>query len=157
MARLIQAVAKYGPKVERNKVAKIDDVAEFVARGTGLSDSQVGMVLRELHKAVLTFNRKGTPVQLPGLGTFGVSVTLDGRRKMTFRPDSDLRYGMNEPKVRAKLPIANANNIGLDNAGLKALWDAEHPDDPAYFMGRAEFYDPDAPAETAQEAEEAAP
>lgn len=34
---------------------------------------------------------------------------------------------------------------------------AEHPDDPAYFMGRAEFYDPDAPAETAQEAEEAAP
>lgn len=34
---------------------------------------------------------------------------------------------------------------------------AEYPDDPAYFMGRAEFYDPDAPAETAQEAEEAAP
>lgn len=34
---------------------------------------------------------------------------------------------------------------------------AENPDDPAYFMGRAEFYDPDAPAETAQEAEEAAP
>lgn len=34
---------------------------------------------------------------------------------------------------------------------------AEHPDDPAYFMGRAEFYDPDAPAEMAQEAEEAAP
>lgn len=34
---------------------------------------------------------------------------------------------------------------------------AEHPDAPAYFMGRAEFFDPDEPAETAQEAEEAAP
>lgn len=34
---------------------------------------------------------------------------------------------------------------------------AENSDDPAYFMGRTEFYDPDAPAETAQEAEEAAP
>ena len=34
---------------------------------------------------------------------------------------------------------------------------AENPEDPAYFMGRAEFFDPDEPAETAQEAEEAAP
>jgi hypothetical protein len=34
---------------------------------------------------------------------------------------------------------------------------AEHPDDPAYFMGRTEFFDPDERAAMAQEAEEAAP
>ena len=67
MARLIQAVAKYGPKVERGRMAGIDQVSELVAKGTGLSDGQVNLVLRELHNAILFYNRTGVPVQLLNL------------------------------------------------------------------------------------------
>jgi len=29
--------------------------------------------------------------------------------------------------------IKNREHIGLDNAGYKALWDPDHPDDPLEF------------------------
>mgnify|MGYP000266768896 CR=1 FL=1 len=48
MARLIQAMQKYGPKVERSRTAPPEHVAGWLARGTGLNVSQVEMVLREL-------------------------------------------------------------------------------------------------------------
>lgn len=129
MARLIQAVAKYGPKVERTRTAPPDHVAHYVARGTGLSPNQVALVLGELHEAILYFNSVGTPVKLEGIGTFGVSLARDGRRRITFSSAGPLRRGMNGEMART-IPVVNAANIGLDNVGLKALWDADHPDDP---------------------------
>lgn len=59
------------------------------------------------------------------------------------------------PELVAEVPNTDEGRAELSARIAQAQ--AEHPDDPAYFMGRAEFYDPDAPAETAQEAEEAAP
>ena len=59
------------------------------------------------------------------------------------------------PELVAEVPDTDEGRAELSARIAQAQ--AEHSDDPAYFMGRAEFYDPDAPAETAQEAEEAAP
>jgi len=129
MARLIQAMQKYGPKVERSRTAPPEHVAGWLARGTGLNVSQVEMVLRELHEAVLYFNKIGTPVKLSGLGTFAVSVDRHGRRRIGLRADMGLRRGMNGEHA-SLLPLRNADNIGIDNAAFKTLWDAEHPDDP---------------------------
>ena len=129
MARLIQALASYGPKVERTQLADMERVSELVAKGTGLTEGEVSLILRELHKAILYHNRAGTPVQLPGIGIFATTVDRHGRRRIRFRMDSTLRAGMNGAAAR-RLPVKNAGNIGLDNAGYKALWDAEHPEDP---------------------------
>ena len=85
--------------------------------------------LGELQEAIVFFNTQGTPVKLPGIGTFGVSVSRDGQRRISFISSGPLRRGVNGELGR-DLPVANSMNIGLDNAGLKALWDAEHPDDP---------------------------
>ncbi len=129
MARLVSAVSKYGPRVARKPTAQLPEVSKWIARGTGLTESQVTMALMELSGAILQFNATGTPVKLPGIGIFGVSVDRNGRRKMTFFSDQTLRVAVNGSEGR-KLPIRNQGTIGLDNAGYKALWDAEHPDDP---------------------------
>lgn len=59
------------------------------------------------------------------------------------------------PELMAEVPDTDEGRAELWARIAQAQ--AENPEDPAYFMGRAEFFDPDEPAETAQEAEEAAP
>ena len=107
MARLLQAISRYGPRVARKETAQLDEVAQVVARGTGLTDSQVTAVLMELHKAILTLNRRGRAVKLPGIGIIGVSITRDGRRHVSFSADPALKGGLNDRAART-LPVKNA-------------------------------------------------
>jgi hypothetical protein len=129
MARLVQAVAKYGPRVIRDSTVELDALARWMAHGTNISAGQITMLLMELHDAIVTFNAGGQAVKLPGLGTFGTSVDRHGRLAVTFYTDPQLRRKLNA-RGTGGLVIQNRRNIGLDDAGYKALWDAEHPDDP---------------------------
>ena len=87
------------------------------------------MVLQEMSEMIVYFNGQGTPVKLPGLGIFTPSIDRHGTYKINLRTDSALKKGLNAPDAY-KGKLANKANIGLDNAGYKELWDAEHPEDP---------------------------
>lgn len=129
MAKLIEAVREYGPRLRLNKTLGLRDLADWIAMRTGLNEHQVLMVLQELKAAILFFNCLGTPVRLPGLGRFAPSISLEGQLRINLSLDSDLRRGINRPHAFSGR-IDNKENIGLDHAGLKARWDEEHPDDP---------------------------
>jgi hypothetical protein len=129
MARFIQAIATYRPRVKRGPTVQIEEVAAFMCRGRSLSPSQVQMVLAELRDAVIHFNQLGRAVKLPGLGTFGTTVDRNGRIGVSYFPDPALRRALNDADVR-DLALHNPRHVGLDDAGYKALWDADHPDDP---------------------------
>lgn len=96
---------------------------------TGLNKSEVMMVLQEMNEATLYFNSQGTPVKLPGVGTFTPSIDREGTFKINFRADMGLKKGINAPGAYTG-EVSNKNRIGLDNDGYKELWDADHPDDP---------------------------
>jgi len=96
---------------------------------TGLNKSEVMMVLQETNDAVLYFNSQGTPIKLPGVGTFTPSVDREGTFKINFRADMDLKKRINAGGAYTGT-VLNKNRIGLDNAGYKELWDADHADDP---------------------------
>ena len=70
MAKLIQAVQRYGPRLLPSRTAGLDDVAEWLAGRSGLTRGQVMLVLLELYATVSYFNRGGSAVKLPGLGLF---------------------------------------------------------------------------------------
>ena len=129
MARIMQAVRDYGPKVELNPTAQLKQVADWMAMRTGLNKSEVQMVLQEANEAILYFNAQGTPVKLPGVGTFTPSVSREGTFKINFRADAELKKRINAGDAYSG-QITNKNRIGLDNAGYKELWDADHADDP---------------------------
>jgi len=129
MARIVQAVSAYGPKVELNPTAQLKQVADWMAMRTGLNKSEVLMVLQEMNEAILFFNAQGIPVKLPGVGTFTPSVDREGTFNVNFRADTGLKKSINAPDAYTG-KVANRNRIGLDNAGYKALWDPEHPQDP---------------------------
>ncbi|MBK8984748.1 MAG: hypothetical protein IPM39_01490 [Chloroflexi bacterium] len=129
MANLLQAVNAYGPKLDLNKTAQLDRVVAWMSSRTGVNKSEVMMVLQELHEGIIFFASEGTPVKLPGVGTFTPVINRDGEMKIGFRADAALKKALNNSDVyvgRAK----NKSGVGLTNEQLKQMWDAEHPDDP---------------------------
>lgn len=86
-------------------------------------------MLHELKVAVIYFNRRGTPVKLPGLGLFSPSISRDGKFRINVRIDNALRKSINADDA-FNGRIINRGNVGLDNESFKAMWDEAHPDDP---------------------------
>lgn len=128
MAKLIQAINAYGPKLQLNKTAQLEQLSEWMAMRTGMNKSEALMALQELSEGILFFNNQGTPVKLPGIGIFTPSIDRHGKMKVNFRADVALKNGVNVPSAY-RGETRYRSNIGLDNAKYKELWDADHPDD----------------------------
>jgi len=129
MATLFEVIAAHGPKLAYNRTLEIDQIAEWLASRSGVPPAQIEMVLKEMRAAAVYFCRTGTPIRLPGVGRIRASLDRDGAFRVNVVPDPSLVRALNAPGTYTG-PILNAGNIGLDNAGYKALWDAQHPEDP---------------------------
>ena len=129
MATLIKVFRSLGPKVQLRGTVPQRELAQWISMRTGLNPNQVMLVLQEMKEAILYFNGLGMKVKLPGLGLFSPSINRDGQYNINLRVDSDLRKGINATDAYSG-PLENRQNIGIDNATLKAQWDLTHPDDP---------------------------
>lgn len=133
MARLIQAVAKFGPKVELGKRVELEELADQLAQRTGMHPGQALMALSELEATLLHFLRNGRSVRLNGIGLFRPSVGMDGARRIGYRAGSLMKRSLANGIFRAT--VRNADNAGLTVEAYKALWDAAHPEDPMELPG----------------------
>jgi len=129
MATILQASTQYAPRLELRTTAQLEKIAEWMAMRTGLNKSEVMMVLQEVSEAILNFNKEGTPVKLPGVGTFTPSIDREGEYSINFRADMELKSGINAHNAYGG-EVKNKANAGITNERLKELWDAEHPADP---------------------------
>jgi hypothetical protein len=105
MANLLQAVAQYRPRVTHTRTIELDELAGRLARGSLVTKSVARMVLEDLSDEIRYAMRTSVLVD-PALRDNLLSVA-------DFTGQIDRRQ-----------------NVGLDLAALKLLWDAEHPDDP---------------------------
>ncbi len=129
MANLLQAINAYGPKLDLNKTAQLDRVVTWMSSRTGVNKSEVMMVLQELHEALIFFASEGTPIKLPGVGTFTPVINRNGEMKIGFRADTALKKATNHGEAYVGR-MKNKSAAGLTNQQLKQMWDADHPDDP---------------------------
>ena len=129
MAKLIEAVRKYGPRLKVSSTAPMRKLARWIATRTSLNESEVLMVLEELREAILYFNGLGVPVKLPGLGIFTPTMSVKGQLRIKLRLDNWLRDSINHRDAFTG-GVENRGGIGLTPDDFKALWDADHPDDP---------------------------
>lgn len=128
MARLVQAVGRYGPRVIDGPHARTKDLAEWMAV-SGLNSNVAKMVIGELGNAIRFHLLRGSPVVLPGVGRLRVTVSQDVEPRLRFAPDRGLvRDVQNRGNFTGR--VANAERAGYSHAEYKALWDAEFPDDP---------------------------
>jgi hypothetical protein len=129
MAKMLEAHREYGPRLRLNATAQLEEVAEWLAMRTGVNKNEILMVTQEFKEAILYFNRRGTPVKLPGIGTFAPSIDRGGTIKINLRTDARLRKQINAPSAYVG-PVINASHIGIDDQVYKSLWDETHPGDP---------------------------
>jgi hypothetical protein len=132
MARIMQAVRDYGPRVVHNQTAQVEQLASWIEARTSLNKSEIVGVLTEVNEAITFFNNMGTPVKFPGVGTFRPSINRHGQFKINFRADPSLKKSINAEGAYTG-DVLRMKNAGLSNEEYKALWDADHPDDPLEF------------------------
>ena len=128
MASRIEAINVYRPKVKLGSTAGTDELVDFIARSTGLNESGVRQVLLELRDAAIFFNRQGRSVKFEGLGTYGPSIDLNGKLRISHRADSALPKALNAGGAY-RGDIVNKDNIGKTSDELVVMWNADNPGD----------------------------
>jgi len=129
MAKIMEAANEFGLKLELEPTAHLDQVAEWTAACIGSNKDEVLIALQEESDVILNFCKKGTPVKIPGVGTFIPSMNRSGELSINFRAETAQKNGMNIRKVYTG-ELKNRANAGITSDQLKALWDAAHPNDP---------------------------
>ncbi len=129
MASKIKAVNAYRPRIKLGKTASLEQLVDYIASRTGLSEGEVNFVLTELRDAAIFFTCQGRGVKIEGLGTYLPKVGLDGRFNISHRLDKKIKNGLNTPDEFTG-DIENRANIGKTADELVAIWNKENPDDP---------------------------
>ncbi len=136
MSTFIEVYTQLGPRIVAGKRAGTKDLTRRMADTTGQHRGEVMRVLYSLLDALIYFNREGRTVEIPGVGSFQPLLKGDGRIRIRFRPDNEYTIALDDLK-RFEGEVINAENVGLSPEEFKALWDAEHPEDPMELPLRA--------------------
>lgn len=141
MATFIQAVAQYGPRLQRRPKVAMKELSTRLADVTGVRKSEIVRILLELQSAMQFYHKLGAAVELPNIGTFTPSLRSDGRIFVLYRPDRDFRKEVGHISV-FEGNVINRDNLGLTPEDYKVLWDADHPDDllefPPHMLPKAD-------------------
>lgn len=128
MAKMIEAIRAFTPRVKIGSTADLFEVANFISGRSGLNEGAILNVMSELREAITFFNMAGRPVRLRGLGTFSPTIDLEGRFGINHRPDSHLLSEINI-SGRFNGDIVNRDMLGKTTDELVERWNTEHPND----------------------------
>ena len=129
MAKAVQAVQAYSPRLKLSKPIKIGDVAKFIAGRASLNEGTIINVLMEFQNSIIHYCNMGNPLNLEGLGIFSPGINKDGEVRVNYRPDKTLLFRLKkEEQYIGK--VKNKDMIGKTREDYILRWNLEHPDDP---------------------------
>jgi hypothetical protein len=129
MAKLIQAINAYGPRLALGKTVQLKQLVDFISSRTGLNKGEIQIAMSELSEAIIFFNKQGQGVKLEGLGTYLPGINTKGDISVTYRLDTSIKNALNA-KGAYQGEIKNRENIGKTNEEYIQMWNADHSDDP---------------------------
>ena len=127
MAKLIQAIAAYGPKIELMAAIEPERFIESVIRRSTLSKGVVISVQESEVEALINFLMEGRPVHT-GIAIFTPVIDLQGNLKVNVRVDKRIITELNIPGAFLG-KVRNKENIGMTPQDLAAQWNEDYPDD----------------------------
>jgi hypothetical protein len=136
MAKLIQAYATYGPRINLLKAADPDEFMEMITEGSTLSDGVVKNVQESEVKTLMKMLKRGQPVHT-GVAIFTPTVDSQGKLSVTVRVDKRILAKLNMPGA-FKGEFTNPENIGKTTDEIMHLWNQAHPDDMIIFAAEPE-------------------
>jgi hypothetical protein len=127
MANNIKAWARFGPRLEPKDPMDSEEIIENMVKATNQSRGSVLAVLSELDVQLESGLKAGRVVQLPNGTHFRPVGKKDGRVDIQVRVNPAINRNVNA-NFRGKW--RNAENIGMSEAEIIALWSEAFPEDP---------------------------
>jgi hypothetical protein len=128
MAKLIQAFAAFGPKIDLADAAEPQRFMELITQRTTLSAGVVKNVQESEVETLIGLLKEGRPVHT-GIAIFRPSIDLEGNISVSVRVDKRILSALNAPGAFTG-DIKNSDNIGKTTQEIANRWNAEHPNDP---------------------------
>ena len=128
MAKKIQAVAAYGPRIDLIEAADFDRFMSLITQRTTLSAGVVKNVQESEVETLIGLLREGRPVHT-GVAIFTPSINLEGKIDVNVRVDKRILSALNSNGAFTGRLI-HSENVGKTSDELVALWNEEHPEDP---------------------------
>jgi nucleoid DNA-binding protein len=128
MAKRVEAIAAYCPRIKEQVTISLDTVAEDIKGKSSFSKGDVKGLVTCLCESIASYLRAGHRVKIKGLGLFSPSIKLDGKFNIGVRIDTKLKTDIGEPEFFGT--IKNKSMIGKSPEDLVELWNKEHPNDP---------------------------
>lgn len=128
MAKKIQAVAAYGPRIDLIEAADVERFMSLITQRTTLSAGVVKNVQESEVETLIGLLKEGRPVHT-GVAIFTPSINLEGQIDVSVRVDKRILSALNSNGgFTGKL--LHAENIGKSSDDLVAQWNKDHPEDP---------------------------
>ncbi len=127
MAKLIQAFAAYGPKIDLTEAAEPQRFMELITQRTTLSTGVVRNVQESEVETLIGLLKEGRPVHT-GVAIFRPSIDLEGKISVSVRVDKRIISALNTPGAFTG-NIKNNENVGKSTQEIVNRWNAEHPND----------------------------
>jgi lysophospholipase L1-like esterase len=128
MAKLIQAIAAYGPRIRLMEAATPRRFMDLITKRTTLSAGVVKNVQESEVETLIGLLQEGRPVHT-GVAIFTPIIDAKGNLSVRVRMDKRITAALNVPGAFTG-KVGNSANLGLDSGQLADLWDGDHPDDP---------------------------
>ncbi len=128
MAKKIQAVAAYGPRIDLIEAADVERFMSLITQRTTLSAGVVKNVQESEVETLIGLLREGRPVHT-GVAIFTPSINLEGKIDVNVRVDKRILSALNSNGAFTGRLI-HSENVGKTSDELVALWNEEHPEDP---------------------------
>jgi len=127
MAKKIQAVAAYGPRIDLIEAADVERFMSLITQRTTLSAGVVKNVQESEVETLIGLLKEGRPVHT-GVAIFTPSINLEGQIDVSVRVDKRILSALNSNGgFTGKL--LHAENIGKSSDDLVAQWNEKHPED----------------------------
>ena len=127
MAKVIQAVAKYGPRIELIEAADTERFMKLITQRTTLSPGVVKNVQESEVETLIGLLLEGRPVHT-GIAIFTPSIDLEGKIDISVRVDKRILSALNAASGFTG-KVLHSENIGKSSTDLAQLWNEEHPED----------------------------
>lgn len=128
MAKEVQAVRAYTPRIVHEQLVEMSMLAQAIAARTSFNTGAILNMLYEFKEVLTYYALSGFPVRLEGLGIFSPTVNKDGKFDLNYRTDLSLKSELNKRGAYRGV-LKNRNMIGKSMDDMIERWNQEHPDD----------------------------
>ncbi len=129
MAKPIQAISEYRPRVKKRGTARKEEIATWMADRTLLTEGQARAALSDVAEAALFYLLNRQDVEIEGLGRLILDMDLEGNLSLGLQIENEFMAELNARFDKSAATLENAEHVGKTSAELYDLWDEEYPDD----------------------------